>query len=227
MTDTVALRLALQEERGPELAQRVARLLAPLSGEERALDAGCGTGALAIALAPRVREIVGVDAVEEYVAAARERAPENCAFLVGDVTHLPFDYGEFDLVGCLRVLHHVHRPELVVSELARVTRPGGRILVVDQLGLVDPIRTIELDRFERQRDPTHERLLPDGDIRALLEANDLVVAQNEISSERRDLDRYFALAGVPDEERERLQRQAPTAAREVEVGWYVARKPGG
>ena len=204
MTDTVALRLALQEERGPELAQRVARLLAPLSGEERALDAGCGTGALAIALAPRVREIVGVDAVEEYVAAARERAPENCAFLVGDVTHLPFDYGEFDLVGCLRVLHHVHRPELVVSELARVTRPGGRILVVDQLGLVDPIRTIELDRFERQRDPTHERLLPDGDIRALLEANDLVVAQNEISSERRDLDRYFALAGVPEEERERL-----------------------
>ena len=61
----------------------------------------------------------------------------------------------------MRVLHHARRPELVVSELARVTRPGGRILLVDQLGFVDPVVSAETDRFEQARDPSHTRLLPD------------------------------------------------------------------
>jgi hypothetical protein len=87
------------------------------------------------------------------------------------------------------------------------------------------MRTIELDRFERMRDPSHRRLLPDGDIRALLEANGLVVVENEVVRERRDMQRYLQLAAVPEDERERLARLAPPHALEVEVGWYVARKP--
>ena len=142
---------------------------------------GCGTGALAFALAPLVGEVVGVDASEEYLDAARADAPEGCTFVQGDAEALPFPYGDFDLVGCLRVLHHVHRPELVVSEIARVTGPGGRILLADQLGDVDPMRSLELDRFEQARDPSHTRLLPDADIRGYLDANDLVVRSNESS----------------------------------------------
>jgi SAM-dependent methyltransferase len=223
VADLVELRRALQQERHADLEARVRRLLAPLDGAERALDAGCGTGALAYALAPSVGEVVGVDASEAYVATAREHAPPGCAFVVGDVAALDFPYGDFDLVGCLRVLHHVRRPELVVSELARVTRPGGRILLVDQLGDVDPIRSLELDRFERARDPSHTRLLPDADIRGFLDANDLVVTANEIVREVRDRERYLDVVGLAGEERERVARMAP-AVYEVEVGWYVARK---
>jgi SAM-dependent methyltransferase len=222
--DSVALRVALQEERAADLAARVERLLAPLGGEERALDAGCGAGALAYALAPHVREVVGVDSSAELLAAARERAPANCTFLEGDVTSLPFGWGEFDLVGCLRVLHHVRRPELVVAELARVMRRGGRLMLADQLGDVDPIRSIEYDRFERLRDPSHTRLLPDGDIRAFLEANNLVVTAAEIVRERRDLEHYLDIAGVEPEQRDRIRGIAPGAVYQVEVGWYVARK---
>jgi SAM-dependent methyltransferase len=133
-------------------------------------------------------------------------------------------YGAFDLVGCLRVLHHVRRPELVVSELARVTRPGGRILLADQLGDVDPLRSLELDRFERARDPSHTRLLPDADIRGFLDANDLVVSVNEIVRERREISGYLDLAGLEGAERERVAQLAPEVS-EIEVGWYVARKP--
>ena len=224
MSDKVGLRRALQAERHDALAARVARLLAPLRGDERVLDVGCGTGALAYALAPLVGEVVGVDSSEEYLAAAREDAPGNCTFVLGDAAALPFDYGDFDLAGCLRVLHHVPRPELVVAEMARVTRPGGRILIADQLGDVDPMRSLELDRFERARDPSHTRLLPDADIRGYLDANDLVVTANEIVRERRDIDTYLAIAGLEREERERLARMAGPVM-EVEIGWYVARKP--
>ena len=122
-------------------------MLAPLRGDERALDVGCGTGALSYALAPLVGAVVGVDSSAEYVAAAQAGSPENCTFVEGDAEALPFPYGDFDLVGCLRVLHHAHRPELVVSELARVVQPGGRILLADQLGDVDPLRSLEQDRF--------------------------------------------------------------------------------
>jgi SAM-dependent methyltransferase len=223
VADRVEHRRLLQEERRAELETRVRTLLAPLDGDERALDVGCGTGALAYALAPLVGEVVGVDADEAFLESARAHAPPGCTFVAGDAEALAFPYGDFDLVGCLRVLHHVRRPELVVSELARVTRPGGRILLADQLGDVDPIRSLELDRFERARDPSHTRLLPDADIRGFLDANDLVVTANETVREVRDMERYLDVAGLVGEERQRVARMAP-ARYDVEIGWYVARK---
>ena len=227
MSDVVGYRLAAQEVRAEALQERLQQLLAPFDGTERALDSGCGTGALAFALAPFVERVVGVDLSEELVAAGQENAPANCELQVGDATALPFAYGSFDIAGCMRVLHHARRPELVVSELARVTRPGGRVLVIDQLGQVDPVVSAETDRFEKARDPSHTRLLPDQDVRFLLDANDLEVLTNEITSERRDLEWYLDLVGLEGEERRRVSGMAPGAVYEVEIGWYVARKRGG
>ena len=221
---TLELRLALQEERAADLSDRVRRLLGPFSGTELALDAGCGTGSLAFALAPYVGEVVGVDTRVEFLEAARERAPQNVSFVDGDATALPFEYGSFDIAGCMRVLHHVRRPELAVSELARVTRSGGRLLIVDQLGSVDPLRSLEQDRFERVRDPTHTRLLPDADIRGFLDANDLVLISSEILRETVDLERRLELAQLQEDERVRIRGLAPGAEYEIEVGWYVAGK---
>jgi SAM-dependent methyltransferase len=223
---SVELRLALQEERAIDLAERVRRLLGPFTGTEAALDAGCGTGALAFALAPNALEVVGVDTRADYLEAARVAAPDNVSFVEGDVTELPFDYASFDLACCHRVLHHVRRPELAVSELARVTRPGGRIFIADQLGSVDPLRSMEMDRFERLRDTTHQRLLPDGDIRGYLDANDLVLLASEVTRERTDLEQRLNLAGVSEEDRERIRGPAPAEPYDVEIGWYVSRKSG-
>jgi ubiquinone/menaquinone biosynthesis C-methylase UbiE len=222
---TLDLRLALQAERADALRERVRRSLAPFTGNEIALDAGCGTGSLTLALAGFVGEVVGADTNAEYLEAGRAAAPENVRFVEGDVMALPFGYAEFDLVCCHRVLHHVRRPELAVSELARVARPGGRVFIADQLGSIDPLLSLEMDRFERLRDPSHQRLLPDADIRGYLDANDLVVLSSEVTRETVDLERRLELAGLDEEERIRIRGQAPSATYEVEVGWYVARKP--
>jgi SAM-dependent methyltransferase len=223
---SVDLRLALQEERASDLEQRVGRLLGPFTGTEAVLDSGTGTGALAFALAPHVAEVVAVDVQQDYLEAGRANAPANVRFEEADAMALPFGYGEFDLVACYRVLHHVRRPELAVSELARVTRLGGRVFIVDQLGSIDPLRSLEMDRFERLRDPTHTRLLPEADIRGYLDANDLVLLTSEVTRERVDLERRLDLAGFSEEERVKIRGPAPAAPYEVEVGWYVARKPG-
>jgi SAM-dependent methyltransferase len=203
----------------------VRSFLAPFGGNESALDAGCGTGSLTFGLAPFVADVVGVDTNAEYLEAGRAAAPPNVRFVEGDITALPFGYGEFDLACSHRVLHHVRRPELAVSELARVARPGGRIFIADQLGSTDPLKNLELDRFERRRDASHQRLLPDADIRGYLDANDLVLVASEVTREQVDIEHRFELAGVDEEERARIRGPAPAAPYEVEVGWYVSRKP--
>jgi ubiquinone/menaquinone biosynthesis C-methylase UbiE len=218
---------ARQDERAAELAKRVRDFVLP-RGDERTLDAGTGAGALALALAPLVREVVGVDRVPQLLALARERAEglENVEFLEADATHLPFEDGSFDLSATLRTLHHVPRPELMVAELARVTRTGGGVLVIDQLGPVDPLEAFALDRFERVRDPAHTRLLPEIDLRHLFEANGLVLVRSRVDRERRELGAYLDLAGCEGEARERALALAPHGheAYTAELGWYLLEK---
>jgi ubiquinone/menaquinone biosynthesis C-methylase UbiE len=215
---------ALQDARAAELEQKVLRFVMP-GGDERALDSGTGTGALAFALAPHVREVVGVDVVPELLAQARKRAEQrsNVRFVEGDATKLPFGYGEFDLAGTLRTLHHIARPELVVAELARVTRSRGRVLVIDQIAPVDPVAAVELNNFERTRDPSHTRTLADVDLRGLFESNGLVLVRAEYERETRDVDAYLDLAGCEGEARERARTLAPPGYA-ADLGWYLLEK---
>jgi len=198
-----------------------------LSGEERVVDSGTGAGVLALALAPLVREVVGVDLVPELLAAARAAAPANVTFVEGDATALPFEDASFDLAGSRRTLHHIARPELAVAELARVTRPGGRIFVDDQVASVDPLAALALDRFERARDPSHARTLPDIDLRHFFEANGLVAERTRFQTHRRELGYYLELAGCSGEAAERARELSPGGLEsyEAETGWYLLRKP--
>jgi ubiquinone/menaquinone biosynthesis C-methylase UbiE len=201
--------------------------LLSLDGGERAIDAGTGAGTLALALAPLVREVVGVDVVPELLEAARRLAPANATFVEADATQLPFERASFDLAATRRTLHHVARPELVVAELARVTRSGGHLLVEEQLAPVDPLVALDLDRFERSRDPSHTRLLPDIDLRHLFEANDLVLETARFRQERRALAPYLDLAGCTGADRERTISLSPGGpdGYTAESAWYVVRRP--
>jgi ubiquinone/menaquinone biosynthesis C-methylase UbiE len=215
---------ALQDARAAELEEKVVRFVAP-NGDERALDSGSGAGALAFALAPHVREVVAVDLVPELLEQGRRRAERfpNVTFAEGDATKLPYELAAFDLTGSLRTLHHIARPELAVAELSRVTRQRGRVLVVDQIAPVDPLAALELNAFERARDPSHARALADIDLRHLFEANGLVLLRSEYEREPRDLDSYLELAGCEGEARERAATLAPPNYT-AELGWYLLEK---
>ena len=147
----------------------------------------------------------------------------NVEFVEGDANALPFEDGSFDLAGSLRTLHHIARPELAVAELARVTRLGGRVLVVDQIAPVDPVVALELNAFERARDPSHARALADIDLRHLFESNDLVLIAAEYERQPRELGPYLDLAGCEGEARERAESLAP-ANYTAELGWYLLDK---
>lgn len=96
----------------------------------RALDAGCGTGRHAGRLAALGFETVGVDATEGMLAVARAKNPD-VEFRTGRLERLPLDDDAVDVV--VSALAVCHAPDLgsVLAEFARVTRPGGTVIVSD------------------------------------------------------------------------------------------------
>jgi ubiquinone/menaquinone biosynthesis C-methylase UbiE len=93
------------------------------------LDAGCGPGGNT-ALLTELDRVVGIDISPEAVHLANERYPRMEA-RVGDIADLPFDDGSFDIALAITVLAMVADDGRAVRELARVTRPGGAVLLIE------------------------------------------------------------------------------------------------
>ncbi|MFD0469351.1 class I SAM-dependent methyltransferase [Nonomuraea thailandensis] len=95
-----------------------------------ALDAACGTGRFAAALAERGHRVIGVDSSPDMLALARERVPEG-DFRLGDLRGLPVPDDTADLVVCSLALTHAPSLDPVLAEFARVLRPGGHVVIAD------------------------------------------------------------------------------------------------
>lgn len=119
------------------IAQRdtVLALLAPQPGE-RALDIGCGPGMTTLALAHAVGtsgSVLGVDIAEPMLAIARQRCSPSpqVTLALADVTALSHADASFDVALATQVYEYVEDIDGALAELARVVRPGGRVLLVD------------------------------------------------------------------------------------------------
>jgi ArsR family transcriptional regulator len=98
-------------------------------------DLGCGTGQVSAALAPFVAKVVGVDESAAMLQAAKKRllAFTNVDLRRGDLEELPIDDRRLDAATMMLVLHHLPSPEKAIAEVARVLKPGGRVVIVDML----------------------------------------------------------------------------------------------
>jgi demethylmenaquinone methyltransferase/2-methoxy-6-polyprenyl-1,4-benzoquinol methylase len=100
---------------------------------ERVLDCATGTGDLAIAFRKAVGasgRVVGTDFVPEMIELARAKSSE-VEFEVADVTKLPYDDASFDIASISFGIRNVADPRKGIAELARVVRPGGRVIVLE------------------------------------------------------------------------------------------------
>lgn len=110
--------------------------LAKVAPGDRALDVCCGTGDIAERLARAGAKVTGLDFSAPMLEVARQRnatpsAEPNPQFIQGDATKLPFDDNAFDLVSVGYGLRNLTSWETGLSEMLRVARPGGRVLVLD------------------------------------------------------------------------------------------------
>ena len=109
----------------PRLAEAMCDAAAVRPGQ-RALDVGCGSGALVGALAQRLgaENVAGIDPSEPFVEAARARVP-RARVVVGPAESLPFEDGEFDATLSQLVVNFLTDPEQGLREMVRVTRDSG------------------------------------------------------------------------------------------------------
>lgn len=109
--------------------------LVPEHDAGRLLDIGTGTGRILELLAPRISEGIGVDASKAMLALARARLSRagltHCSVRLADMYRLPLAEASFDLAVMQMVLHYAEDPPGVLTEVARVLRPGGRLIVID------------------------------------------------------------------------------------------------
>ncbi len=154
-------------------------LLAPLVTDRRVLDVATGTGLTLMGLQEVAHRAVGVDLSRGMLRSASRRA---LMVAQGDALALPFPAEAFDVACCFKAFPHLPRPEAALRELARVVRPGGRVVVelynpASLRGLLrrrGPMRAVSSDLHEghvHTRYDTLEDLLrmlpPDLDLEAV------------------------------------------------------------
>jgi SAM-dependent methyltransferase len=210
----LARRAAYEHADGPNAPELVFEAIAEVRPQSY-LEVGCGPGELAARVQESLgAEVIAIDISPRMVELSRKRGVDARE---GDVQRLPFDDGEFDCAVAAWMLYHVPDVELALDELARVLRPGGRLVAVtngldhlgelrELLGLPSRSKTTfsrengaELlrSRFQRvdERDASGTVTFPD---------RDAIVAYVDASSS------FFEGAGdVPDLDAPFVVRRAP------------------
>ncbi|MCY3410600.1 MAG: methyltransferase domain-containing protein [Candidatus Heimdallarchaeota archaeon] len=136
----------------------ILKFIKPLS-HWKVLDIATGTGNLAFALAPHVKEIHATDITSEMLNQVKKRKEkelvDNISTLQVNVHQIPFDDDTFDLTTSRIAPHHFYDISLAIEEMVRVTRVGGYIFIQDTLSPEDQDSAIYLNKIEKLRDPSH------------------------------------------------------------------------
>jgi ubiquinone/menaquinone biosynthesis C-methylase UbiE len=222
------------------------------------LDIATGGGHTALVFAPHVARMIASDLTRQMLdqvdAQVREKELANVETREADAEDLPFDDASFDLVTCRIAPHHFPDIPKFVSEVFRVTKPGGVFALVDNAApdeVTNPgFSDAELaeaaatyNKFEKIRDPSHNRAWTAGEWLACIDEAGFKIEHTEILPKKMSFDTWIKNMSVPAEKvpglAEMLNDAKPAFAayiqrREDEKGlgftiaelMVVARKPG-
>jgi ubiquinone/menaquinone biosynthesis C-methylase UbiE len=184
----------------PDRLARLVEMVDPRAGW-RVLDVGTGTGHTAFAFAPAVAWVVGVDLTAEMLKKAervrKDRGYGNVELEVGDVHRLLFKDGAYDLVTCRRAAHHFGDIRGALSEIRRVLKGGGRLLIDDRASPEDDEVDEILHRLDVLHDESHVRQYRASEWRQMLEEAGFAVRTVEEYRQHRPLS-AFTSAVAPD-----------------------------
>jgi len=228
--------------------ERLVALTAP-QPSWRALDVATGGGHVAYTFAPHVERMWATDITQEMLdlvkGEAAKRGLSNIRTAHAKAEALPFEDASFDLVTCRIAPHHFPDVRTALSEMTRVTRPGGRIGIIDSVVPYEPSLDAFLNGIEKVRDPSHVRSYRVEEWLEFLAGAGLLLLQAASLWKTHAFPEWVARTGRPkavQREVETIFLSAFPLARETfriraeggrvvsysdEKAIFVARKPGG
>lgn len=146
------------------------------------LDIATGGGHVVKALAPHASQVFATDLTYQMLEAAKrhlDQTETNISYVIADAESLPFLENTFDAVTCRIAPHHFPHPDIFVNEVARVLKPGGKFLLIDNIAPEEK----EFDEFvnllEKLRDESHNRSYSVNEWKTWFEKADLTLLKAE------------------------------------------------
>ncbi len=164
------------------------------------LEVAAGTCACGRFFAPHVHTVICLDATLPMLNIGKEKADNNhlnnMVFMRGYAEELPFLNESFDIVFSRLAFHHFTNVDTVFSEMVRVLRLGGKLVLIDMEAAEEELRDIE-DKIETMRDPSHVRNMSKSELLNLFAANNLSLKKSDKKDIQQKLESWLALTNTP------------------------------
>lgn len=166
------------------------------------LEVAAGTCACGRSFAPLAHTVVCLDATLPMLAVGKEKADSshmnNMIFVKGYAEELPFLNENFNIVFSRLAFHHFTDTNAVFSEMVRVLRPGGKLVLIDMEAADEELRNTE-DEIETLRDPSHVKSMSINEMLNLFAAHNFSVEKCQKTEMKQKLKNWLALTKTPEQ----------------------------
>jgi ubiquinone/menaquinone biosynthesis C-methylase UbiE len=174
------------------------------------LDVAAGSCRVSRAIAPWVKHVTAVELTEamldEGKKMARKEKLTNITFKLGAAENLEFAADSFDLTITRYSFHHFVEPELVLKEMVRVTKPGGRVIVIDILSPPTDELAETYNSYERLRDPSHTKSPMLNQLREWYAKNKLQIVECHTEEAAQELEGWLGLPSLAEQVKARIRK---------------------
>jgi ubiquinone/menaquinone biosynthesis C-methylase UbiE len=215
--------------KGDDLALLVSEC--PADGAAIALDIATGGGHVANAIAPLVKRVTAYDLTEEMLKTAaafiRGNGHANVDYVIGDAEKMPFADETFDLATCRIAAHHFPDVPAFAAEALRILKPGGMLLLIDNIAPEEEALDRFYNRIEKERDPSHIRAWRKSEWISLLERTGFRIEKMVVFPKTFVFADWCERAGLSDDLRDRLQDSILAAPKELREFFAVRTEESG
>ena len=194
-----------KEKVSPLLESIVARC--NLRPDHIALDVAAGSGLLARAMSPYVKQVAALDITPAMIQSANLDDVTNVSFEQGMAENLPFPDDVFDIVATRFSIHHFLHAIVAVREMRRVCRPNGTVLIIDLVSPENEALAKRYNQVERLRDPTHTEALQFDGLKRLVEDAGLEIWDSYMRDEIMELDYWLQTLSPESNQRQKIIRK--------------------
>ncbi len=179
-----------------------------ITAGKRVLDVATGTGYMAIAAADTGAEVIATDFTPAMLNKTAEALSHkaNADMALTDADRLAFYSDAFDVVTCRVSIHHFANPQIAIGEMARVCKPGGRVVIMDVVSSEDKAKSKLHNQMGKMRDFSEVRQWPCSELEGMIESSGLNTIQIESWKHQMAFDEWIRLGGA-DEDTSKVIRE--------------------